>query len=745
MKQSVIGRIAILLLLALAAQEGVNAYDKVVVGKTHMAWSGIASTLHRAQHMMDKLHGKGVPADLPRDNMGNVLLQFPDPETNEHSELKADLNDEANQDKLDEYLDNLLADHTGLEEEEDELITSSSLASGPPHRRRFRRRYKNDEKWFAGEMDRLNRGEQKEAKAAIKDAGSEFGAIAKSGESLDAKDVVIAIIFGFVNGVFMGMGDVFRDNIRAMRTDPTCQQPLQRIKNVLESMRDSPKLMKGIFGKRKDRGGMSRWKFLKSWGKRTLEDLGELIAAVWNLAKTCESTKRILRPLFKLLAIGAVFTLLMYAFPAFGWLIKFAGMIITFIFSLKFLWKTVKKFFAARRVCKSNGKCTRQAKIDKIEAVCEILGWLYTLFMMASSQDWKKIKNEFNKFKQSKLGQKLGLKPDKSMQQSVERLDSALKASRRGDRANVEELSSELGAEGTGQGPPGQNGGNGPPGGNNGGTSTGGGPPSGGNGGTGGTSTGGGPPGGNTGGTSTGGGPPSNGYGTTTNTQTGTSTGTGGPPANGYGTHTGTHMGANGGGWIPPVVVDKDKKKEPTGNPTTTTNPNPTKPPNPFIPDEPAPPEITVMWMSIIHFEFDKDCIGCANEPHFKCLEELEEIKAMADGTDGPLFLAAYTDTIGRNSYNDKLAQRRAFAVARALRASNPPILNPLVLGWYGESRSTDSGNRSAKDTASNRKVEVTNIRPKTFVEAASLDDSQQLSAAQTSQIRCKSVLPVKK
>merc|ERR1711916_259675 len=129
-----------------------------------------------------------------------------------------------------------------------------------------------------------------------------------------------------------------------------------------------------------------------------------------------------------------------------------------------------------------------------------------------------------------------------------------------------------------------------------------------------------------------------------------------------------------------------------------------------------------------------------SNEPHYVCIEELEDIKAQAYGTDTPLYIAGYTDTVGSNGYNDKLAKRRALAVARALRAADPPIMNALSIGWDGEKRSKDSGNKSAKDTAANRKVEVTNIQPKTFKESLVIAEGAPLGA-HASQIKCSRTL----
>ena len=128
--------------------------------------------------------------------------------------------------------------------------------------------------------------------------------------------------------------------------------------------------------------------------------------------------------------------------------------------------------------------------------------------------------------------------------------------------------------------------------------------------------------------------------------------------------------------------------------------PPPPPPPKPVPPPPPPPAPKQPISFHSVYFDFDKSTL----KP--EAVAELDRAaKIMLDNPDVTLELQGNTDSIGTDSYNMKLGERRAKAVFDYLK-SKGVASNRLKTISFGESK-PESSNKTAEGRTENRRVDL--------------------------------------
>jgi outer membrane protein OmpA-like peptidoglycan-associated protein len=145
----------------------------------------------------------------------------------------------------------------------------------------------------------------------------------------------------------------------------------------------------------------------------------------------------------------------------------------------------------------------------------------------------------------------------------------------------------------------------------------------------------------------------------------------------------------------PPPPPPPPPKPAPPPPPPPPPPPKPAPPP----PPPPPPPKQPISFHSV-YFDFDKSTL----KP--EAVAELDRAaKIMLDNPDVTLELQGNTDSIGTDSYNMKLGERRAKAVFDYLK-SKGVAANRLNTMSFGESK-PEASNKTAEGRADNRRVDL--------------------------------------
>ena len=139
----------------------------------------------------------------------------------------------------------------------------------------------------------------------------------------------------------------------------------------------------------------------------------------------------------------------------------------------------------------------------------------------------------------------------------------------------------------------------------------------------------------------------------------------------------------------------------PAPKPVPPPPPPPPEPPKPAPPPPPPPPppKQPISFHSV-YFDFDKSTL----KP--EAVAELDRAaKIMLDNPDVWLELQGNTDSIGTESYNMKLGERRAKAVFDYLK-SKGVAANRLKTMSFGESK-PEASNKTAEGRTENRRVDL--------------------------------------
>eukprot|EP00163_Fabomonas_tropica_P014843 TRINITY_DN26_c0_g1_i2.p1 TRINITY_DN26_c0_g1~~TRINITY_DN26_c0_g1_i2.p1 ORF type:complete len:873 (+),score=283.63 TRINITY_DN26_c0_g1_i2:18-2636(+) len=196
-------------------------------------------------------------------------------------------------------------------------------------------------------------------------------------------ETVMALGYGFVNGLFMGMGDMFRDAFR----HPDCNNVGPALKAASHhfklAFKTTAHCVKDTLTLKKSQACHNQ---ARAW-----RDLIHHLKALFTHCKTLQRTVGVLLAVV-LVAVVAIQVVSMavgsMAGPigtligaAVGVVVKVAAIVLAAVFGLHFMAKTVKKFLGARRRC-SQGPCTKRDVIWMIEAAMEMLGvWVGIITM----------------------------------------------------------------------------------------------------------------------------------------------------------------------------------------------------------------------------------------------------------------------------------------------------------------------------------------------------------------------------
>lgn len=151
----------------------------------------------------------------------------------------------------------------------------------------------------------------------------------------------------------------------------------------------------------------------------------------------------------------------------------------------------------------------------------------------------------------------------------------------------------------------------------------------------------------------------------------------------------------------PPSRATAPPPPPPAPKPVPPPPPPPPAPPEPAPPPPPPPPapKQPISFHSV-YFDFDKSTL----KP--EAVAELDRAaKIMLDNPDVWLELQGNTDSIGTESYNMKLGERRAKAVFDYLK-SKGVAANRLKTMSLGESK-PDASNKTAEGRTENRRVDL--------------------------------------
>jgi len=151
----------------------------------------------------------------------------------------------------------------------------------------------------------------------------------------------------------------------------------------------------------------------------------------------------------------------------------------------------------------------------------------------------------------------------------------------------------------------------------------------------------------------------------------------------------------------PPSRATAPPPPPPAPEPVPPPPPPPPAPPEPAPPPPPPPPapKQPISFHSV-YFDFDKSTLKPG------AVAELDRAaKIMLDNPDVWLELQGNTDSIGTESYNMKLGERRAKAVFDYLK-SKGVAANRLKTMSFGESK-PEASNKTAEGRTENRRVDL--------------------------------------
>eukprot|EP00161_Ancyromonas_sigmoides_P001811 TRINITY_DN1159_c0_g1_i4.p1 TRINITY_DN1159_c0_g1~~TRINITY_DN1159_c0_g1_i4.p1 ORF type:complete len:2077 (+),score=918.67 TRINITY_DN1159_c0_g1_i4:76-6231(+) len=192
-----------------------------------------------------------------------------------------------------------------------------------------------------------------------------------------------ALLFGFFNGVFMGIGDVFRDALAA----PECEPLLAELRIAFSQLGDSMlRSVRGLFSSEARNGRTRRECFLD-----TVQKLWLVIKALASLCWDCKALRNTILIMVGVIAVALVVTGLLVA-SVYGVLVKVAGVVLNVVFGIQFVWRTVRKIAAAVKICVT-GSCADTDVLKIIEGVAEIAGFIFQAVVMSGLGEIGKVTN----------------------------------------------------------------------------------------------------------------------------------------------------------------------------------------------------------------------------------------------------------------------------------------------------------------------------------------------------------------
>eukprot|EP00161_Ancyromonas_sigmoides_P014905 TRINITY_DN390_c0_g2_i5.p1 TRINITY_DN390_c0_g2~~TRINITY_DN390_c0_g2_i5.p1 ORF type:complete len:1264 (-),score=641.42 TRINITY_DN390_c0_g2_i5:328-4119(-) len=431
------GALGVLFLALLCLHSVQGTAQTVTVHTTALRVAGLHGAMRSAAGEVASLRAGHAASDgttaEPQDALGQpLLLAGGHPDILFQANMNVDWEDRDNHAALDEYLDALIAQGAG----------AGGIGDWLGERYNAAVEWKNDKvedlsNYVGDKVDAVIASDElREAMEGMSSLGRRLTASSPTTPSV--VDVVLAILFGLINGVTFGFGDVFRDGIRKMRDDPKCTELWNRVKTAFtEQIGVMVGAIHGVFDRRV-RGSVSRVDWVGQHIRKSIDGFGEILASIWALCTECEGLADILKPLILMVVIGLVLTLILLAIPGIGWLIKLAAIIVTIIVGASFIYRTAKKFVLALKGCITEDVCTKQHKIDMVEAAAETVGFIFAVILLSTGGAVDDIKDAGAQFR--RLGQKFKLEYQPAMKARFEKFSVTmkdLKAGRSGARTEL--------------------------------------------------------------------------------------------------------------------------------------------------------------------------------------------------------------------------------------------------------------------------------------------------------------------
>ena len=229
----------------------------------------------------------------------------------------------------------------------------------------------------------------------------------KTFEAPSLVDIVVAVLFGLINGAFMGMGDMFRTALR----HPACAPLFEKLTvTFTKTCQMAVETVQGMFSAAvRDRLNLTR---VKLWERLRLQ-ITHLLKDLWSAIYKC-------RPL--LMVVGVMIVVLIIAFAVtaalaatgFGLIVKVAEIILSLFFSVAFVFSTIKKLWTTMRHC-LNGMCTKANAIVIVEHIAQLVGIVLGCIFLGSIPKLVQVKNLKNIFKTKNLTQKFGIRFDPTL------------------------------------------------------------------------------------------------------------------------------------------------------------------------------------------------------------------------------------------------------------------------------------------------------------------------------------------
>eukprot|EP00163_Fabomonas_tropica_P029601 TRINITY_DN63_c0_g1_i2.p1 TRINITY_DN63_c0_g1~~TRINITY_DN63_c0_g1_i2.p1 ORF type:complete len:626 (-),score=164.69 TRINITY_DN63_c0_g1_i2:243-2120(-) len=238
---------------------------------------------------------------------------------------------------------------------------------------------------------RLETGPEVNAQEA--DIGDQNKAIGEALHTLDAGDVVGATMYGLFNGFFSGMGDAFRPSIRAMRQDTQCQASMNGIKQQVSRLMVTPiKFIRGLFVK-EVRQGASKTSWTKTHIKAQFYAMMQLLSQIKKLYTTCSPFREMLGTIFQLVLFGAVVTaILIFSTAGIGAVLRVIAIVAGIVMGIPYIIGVFKKLGRASMQCVRQTPCPKQAKVNIIEAVGEVIGFVLGVIILSGLTKITKVK-----------------------------------------------------------------------------------------------------------------------------------------------------------------------------------------------------------------------------------------------------------------------------------------------------------------------------------------------------------------
>ncbi len=242
-----------------------------------------------------------------------------------------------------------------------------------------------------------------------------IGGILQSFGQVKFFDLFMAILIGLVNGFTMGSAGEF---IRNLAYPPGSKPPkpppnplIEKIKVTFRACGEKfSSLFKGTFGDDASRGGKSRIDFIKAGISAVVSAAGDFFLAIFRFLSS-DAVMKAARPIIFMIIGLIIFTVVLFAFPGLGWLVKLATMIITILVALKRLFTVViPRFLALLKSCWDKSKCTPTETARLVENVMDIIGMGLAVFLAGKPDQGTNFGGFNQKFDSNTLSKALDIK-----------------------------------------------------------------------------------------------------------------------------------------------------------------------------------------------------------------------------------------------------------------------------------------------------------------------------------------------